>query len=311
LFPDGAAPAKLRVVSKQQRDGSWSAVGLTWRARAVGGSGLLVLLATAGCGGSLSYRSVENVADKLPIGQGVARVRLEIEDGTVGVDSGTDRVFDYRGGVRRAADTAQDLERLEQIPIQLTAAPDPADPTVLVVRGPVRDAASPAGVFAYELGIRLPPELEVEIRVRNNGDVTVANRQAKTRVETGRGDLRFPACSGGLWAETGRGNVIAFDHRGDLDLRTKVGDMQAFVVQADEKIRLVTGQGTIQCHVPPDLDFEVDARAEIGRAGAKGFGLTSEKVGEYGAVLTGVHGSGRTKIVLRTGSGHLSLAPHR
>lgn len=282
--------------------------GVLGRPVAPAGAGIL-LLAMAACGGGLSYRSVAELSGEVPIGQGVTRVRIEVQDGTIGVDSGTARVVEYRGGVRRAGDTAADLSRLEQIPLQLTASVDPADPSVLVVRGPMRDETGPEGVFAFELGIRVPPDVALELRILSNGDATVANRQAPTDVSTGRGDLRFPACSGGLRAKTGRGNVIVYDHRGDLDIVTKVGNMQAFVVEPGERIRLGTGEGTVQCHVPAGLDFELDARAETGKAVADGFGLESQSVGEYGAVLTGLRGTGRTKIVLRTGSGHLSLSP--
>ena len=238
-------------------------------------------------------------------------MRIELQDGTIGIDAGPAGALDYRGGVRRAADTAEELARLEQIPLELVASVDPKDPTVMVVRGPMRDETGPAGVFAFELGIHVPPDIPLEVRIRANGDITIANRRAATDAETGRGDLRFPACSGGLRARTGRGNVIAYEHRGDLDILTKVGDMQVFVPEPGERIRLVTGQGTVQCFVPVALDFELDARAETGRAAAKAFGLESETVGEYGAVLMGVRGTGRTKIVLRTGSGHLSLSPHK
>jgi len=272
---------------------------------------ILLCLATVACTGGLSHRSVAELAGELPVSQVVTRVRIELQDGTIGIDSGAAGVVDYRGGVRRAADSAEELARLEQIPLQLMAAPDPADPTVMVVRGPLRDEIGPASVFAFELGIHVPPGIALEVRILGNGNVTVANREAPTDVETGRGDLRFPGCRGGLRARTGRGNVIAFEHHGDIDILTKVGDMQAFVPEPGEHLRLVTGQGTVQCHVPAGLDFELDARAETGRAVAEAFDLKSEMVGEFGAVLTGVRGTGRTKIVLRTGSGHLSLSPHR
>ncbi|MBX3463674.1 MAG: hypothetical protein KF830_10910 [Planctomycetes bacterium] len=246
----------------------------------------------------------------MPIGQDIQRIRLEVADGTVGVAAGTERTFACRGGVRRAADSAADLARLERVSLAFLAAPDPAAPTTLVVRAPRRAADDPPGVFSLELGIHLPADLPLEVRIQGNGHVTVGNRLAETVVETGRGDLRFEACAGGVRARTGRGMVIAFEHRGDLDVVSKVGDMQAFVREPGERIRLATGQGTVQCHVPAEADFEVDARAETGRVG-NGFGLPSETVGRFGAVLAGVRGSGRTKIVLRTGSGHLSLSPHR
>ncbi|MDO8348983.1 MAG: hypothetical protein Q7T30_02015, partial [Planctomycetota bacterium] len=216
------------------------------------------------------------------------------------------RAIGYGGGVRRAADTAADLAILERIPVQLVAAPDPGDTTTLVVRGPALTDDLPRGIVGLELGLHIPADIPVEIRVEQSGHVTVVNRTTPLEVHTGRGDLRFERCGAAIKARTGRGNVIASDHRGDIDIRAAVGDMQVFVREPGTRIRLDTGQGTIQCYVPPTTGCRVDARAQIGRCGTS-FGFPVETVAKYGAAMVGERGDARTEIVLRTGSGHLSL----
>jgi hypothetical protein len=215
----------------------------------------------------------------------------------------------YGGGVRRAADTAEDLARIETIPLTLTAAVDPSSPSTLVVRAPSLPPGQP-GVLAVELGVRLPPSLRLEVEIAGSGHVTVAERTGPTQVATGRGDLRFEHCAGPLKARTGRGNVIVIDHRSDLDVHTMVGDMQAFVKEPGAQLRLVTGQGTVQCYVPHEAGFVVEARAAIGHI-KNAFGLPVETVQRYGAAMVGRHGDGRTQLVLNTGSGHLSLQAKR
>jgi len=246
------------------------------------------------------------MAGSIPISQSIRRVRVEIQNGTIGMDVHAERAVGYGGGVRRAANSADDLAALERIPVQITAAPDAEDETTLVVRGPSLADTDPLGILGLELGLRLPADLPVEIRVAQSGHVTVANRAAPLEVHTGRGDLRFEKCAGAIKARTGRGNVIVVDQRGDLDVRAAVGDMQAFVREPGQLIRLDTGQGTIQCYVPPATGCRVDARAQIGRCNTK-FGFPIETVQKYGAAMVGERGDGRTVIVLRTGSGHLSL----
>ena len=272
----------------------------------MGGLVLLGLLPLGACDGGLSHRSLAEFAGSLPIGAEVRRVRVEIQNGTVGIDVQDERAVKFGGGIRRAADTAAELEVLKAIATDLTAAIDPADPTTMVVRGARLDDAGQRGVIAYELGLHVPADLELEVVLANNGQVTVANRRAPLKVTTGRGDLRFQNCEGGVKAQTGRGNVIAFGAKGRIDIETMVGDMQVFVPEPGDLLRLRTGQGTIQCHIPPNTGFVCSARAQIGRAGSS-FGLTQEKTTEYGAAMTGQHGDGRTKIVLATGSGYLSL----
>ena len=117
-------------------------------------------------------------------------------------------------------------------------------------------------MIAYEGNIRVPAKLPLEIVVTDNGHVTLDDRNAFTKVRTRRGDLRFQACKGGIVANTGQGNVIAFDHEGDLDVRTGLGDMQVFIVKPGKQVTLSTGQGTVQCHVPKDIEFEVEAPVE-------------------------------------------------
>src|SRR5262245_17413252 len=97
---------------------------------------VLVVGSLPGCGGSLSHRSVAELATTLPIGQSIERVRIEIQNGTLGVDVNSERKVAVAGGVRRAADTAAELAQLEQIPIDFYVANDAAEPTTLVVRGP-------------------------------------------------------------------------------------------------------------------------------------------------------------------------------
>jgi hypothetical protein len=280
----------------------------------LGAVAIVIALVAWAWGGDLGHRSVAEASAVVPIGQDVDCVRIEVQNGTVNVDvllpGGPDRVVDYKVGVRRAADTAEQLRELEQIPFTLQTVVDPARPRTLVLRGPSLPSDATA-LLAVELAaVRLPSAIALEIAVQGNGHVTVGHRTGSTLVRTGRGDLRFEAVAGPVRGETGRGYVIAFDHRGDLDLSTKVGDVQAFVREPGTTLRLATGQGTVQCGVPETTGFEIDARAQIGRIGAD-FGLVATRVGEFGASLVGERGSKRTKVVLRTGSGHLAFKAKR
>ncbi len=255
--------------------------------------------------GGLGHRSVAEMADTVPIGQGVTGVRFEIESGTVNVAPGDERAAAYTLGVMRAADTAEDLARLEATAYALQVVPDLARPSILVLRGP-RMPPNTTGLLGLVLNVRLPKELELEVVVTGSGHITVGDRVARMDIATGRGDLRFEHCQCAIKAVTGRGYVIADGHRGDLNIETLNGDMQVFARQPGKLLQLVTGRGTVQCEVPENLDFVLDARAEEGRIGSA-FGLTSERVGTYGAVMVGQNGSGTTKVVLRTGKGHVAF----
>ena len=238
---------------------------------------------------------------------GTERVRLEVENGTIDIgvlEDGPARIA-YRGGVRRAADTAEDLEKIEAVPIELQVAPSSDDPKTLVIRAPHLPAGV-VGVVAFEAGVRVPADMPLEVVISRNGHVVMDHREAASKVTTARGDLRFQHCSGGVKARSGGGNVIAFDHRGDLDVRTGSGDMQAFITSPGNVLTLDTGKGTVQCHVPASLEFEVDARVEQGRI-SNDFGLEVRQVDEFGQAMTGRRGSAATRVILRTFSGYLQF----
>ncbi len=295
-------PSQLRPVAGRRGLGTLVALGVV-------GAFAIAVWVMLSVDGSLSHRSVAESSDKVTIGHDIECVRIEVQNGTVGVDVGSERAVAYSVGVGRAANTAQELAEIEQIPFQLVVVSDPARPRTLILRGPFLPAGN-SGLLRLELGIRIPAELALEIDVVANGHVTVGHRVGKTFAKTGRGDLRFEHCLGPVKAESGRGMVIAFDHEGDLDIHTHVGDMQAFVRRPGRVLRLVTGQGTVQCGVPENLEFDLDARAEVGRIGA-GFDLTGETIGDYGAALVAKRGAASTRVVLRTGSGHIAFKPKK
>lgn len=258
-------------------------------------------LALAGC----ANRSVAEFQGTLAIPPGTKTVRFEIDNGTIGLRAHTEATVAYAGGVRREGATAAALAAIEAVGLELSGAPDPKDPSVLVVRAPSVPPGTD-GMLAVELGIRLPASMAVDIAIAHNGHVSAAERTGPLTAATGRGDLRFEACEGAIRARTGRGNVIAYDHDGDLDVASGSGDMQVFVKKPGDLVRLITGEGTVQCFLPPLAGFRVDARAEVGKCGSS-FGIPVEHPSEFSASMAGRHGDGRTQVVMRTGKGHLAL----
>jgi hypothetical protein len=270
---------------------------------------VVLALATTACGGSLGHRSTIETSGSAAVVATVKRVRIELDNGTLGIDQRDERSVQWAGGVRRAADTAEGLKALEAVSPDFQVVADPSAPDTLVLRGPQLPTGA-TGLLGVEMGIHLPADLELEVRVTSSGHLTIMNRRAALRLDTGRGDLRVERCTGALRAKTGRGHVILQEHRGDVDVHAMVGDMQVFVREPGAQLRLVTGQGTIQCYIPSETPFDLDARAEVGRIGTT-FGLPVQTVGDYGAAVVGKQGAGSTKLVLRTGSGHLSLQSRR
>jgi|GEM_PF-3095123 len=264
-----------------------------------------VALTFAGC----AFRATDKVAGAFTVPPGVKLLRVEIENATLDVglplEGAPTAQITFKGGVRMdAADDAQ-LHELMLVEHGLVAALDPEDPTVFVVKGP-RTPSKVRGMIAYEGNLRVPASMPLEVVVANNGHVTMVGRRAACSVQTRRGDLRFEDCAGGIKATTGQGNVIAYDHRGDLDVRSQGGDMQVFVIEPGDRLTLSTGKGTVQCYVPKSIDCQVDARAEIGRIG-NDFGFEVKKPTAYSSAMIGSRGRPKTRVLLRTAAGHIAM----
>jgi Putative adhesin len=270
-------------------------------------SGLLLLPAC-------SHRSLAELKGEVALPPGARQVRILVQNGSVAVRAADERKIRYSGGIRRSGDTAEILALLQAVPNVLVAAADPADPAVLVVTAPGIPAETDVSqaVLGCEFTLFLPPEIELDLQVTGvsgssgSGHLVVSDRRADVRMSTGRGDMRLENCRGNARLRTGGGMSIVIGHEGNLDLKSSSGDIQAFVRRPADDVLLTTGQGNVQCHVPRGAGFRLDARTEMGKL-ANGFGLPMEKVQDYGGVMRGTHGDGRTRIVLRSASGHLSM----
>ena len=264
----------------------------------------LLALFTA-CTGGLGHRSMAPMQGELVIPAGVTQVRVEIQNGSIEVNQGKVGAVGYRGQVRRAADTAEQLQRFEGQGTELVAAESPSADT-LVLRGPSRPQGADMGVLAVELILEVPEGLAVSLIVSGSGNLSINDRSAAIELDCGRGDLRMKRTRGTAKLHSGRGNIIADDHSGDLDVNLDVGDMQVFVREPAARVRLVTGMGNVQCLVPPATQFRVEARTQTGKL-ANGFGLAMEREG-FSSWMVGQRGDGRTELVMHSGKGHLSLS---
>jgi hypothetical protein len=268
-------------------------------------------LVLAGCSNGLDYRAKDPVEAALPLPPGIGKLRLRAQTGIFEVVVREGPVVQVRG-VRKCAATAPELlQRLRQPAAAPVLTVDPSDAAIAVLSFPglPADPDLQVGLVAFEVQVAMPDKVSIDCQIEQAGQVTVDGRHADVTVKTGRGDLRVTACEGRCELLTGAGNTLVHDHRGDLFARAKAGEMQIWITEPGKDLRLVTGQGGVQCHIPADAGFRLDARTLEGKVSAKAFAIQGVQGEDYGAAMTGTHGDGKTEIVMRTGSGYLSLTP--
>lgn len=268
-----------------------------------------IFLAFSACGdGGFAIRDVRGVSGSLPVETSVRIIRVEADTGSYIVQGGTASEVAFDGVVRRAAQDEAGMQRLLQVDPTPRMERDPAHPDRLLLRMPglPPDASPLHSMLTFEVRFVLPDLVDVEVVVRGSGHLTAEDRRGSTRLDTARGDLRLARCHGSARLHTGKGTTIVFDHRGDLEVEAEVGEVQAFVPQPGERLTLATGLGNVMVFLPPEAGFRVDARALRGKI-ASAFGQVARRVQDYGAVLEGTHGDGRTSLVIRTGSGQVAV----
>ena len=276
-----------------------------------------LLLLTA-CGGALGERHLEPMQGEIALPEGVRTVRFEGATASFKVLSRDekgqpviDRKILYRGKLRLAADTPEQLHALRAVTARLEVAAGAGSADTLVVQAPsMPPGADPMhSVLGAEITVWLPAELSLELEARDGGYLEVEDRVGTVRMATGRGDLRLSRNRGDAVLRTGAGVTIVDRHEGNLEVQSKAGEVQAWVRKPGETLRIVTGKGNIQCLVPGETSLRADVRCEQGKI-ANGFGFPVERVLEFGAAMTGQRGDGRTEVVLRSGKGVLSLSHH-
>jgi hypothetical protein len=265
----------------------------------------MALAVLASCGGT--HRDIEKVAGRIPLPANVRSVRLAVGTGSFEVRTHTDPELRYEGLVRRAAGSEEDLQRLLSLR-QTVTVEAAAETGLLLVHPPDLPAGFEArdAMVASELAIWLPADVAVDIEVSGSGRLAAGERRAPVRLATHRGELSLSHCEGPAQLRTGSGATLVDWHRGDLAVEAAMGDIQAFVREPGSSIKLVTGLGNVMCFLPPDAGFEADVRTDKGKV-ANAFGLPVERVQDFGAAMSGRHGNGRTRIVMRSGGGLLAL----
>ena len=180
--------------------------------------------------------------------------------------------------------------RSKQVPDRLHGfAPSPGRRQgTLVLRGPAMPARAPTVVIAYEGNVRLAcrhaardPRLRtmatsrwIVARRRVACAPVAATSRCATAKAAGRGSYRpwIRHCARPYWAIWTYAPAVATSRRS--------------LPGPASRLTLDSGKGTLQCHVPDDLQCEVDARVQTGRIG-NDFDFEVRQVGEFGAAMVG------------------------
>lgn len=269
---------------------------------------VMALAAMAACGGPFSQRDARDASGSLPLAATTRSLCLLVDTGSFEVRTHSEGALRYQGVIRRAAGTEADLERLLGQEARVAASADAEDPTRLRLSLPTLPAGfdQQQAMVVCEFVIWLPADVAVDLETTGSGRLGAEERRAPVRLWTRRGDLRLARCQGPAVLHTGSGNTLVDNHRGDLEVDAAMGEIQALVREAGTSLKLVTGLGNVTCHLPPDAGFVADMRTDKGKV-ASAFGLASRRVQDFGAVMEGSHGNGRTRIVMRSGGGLLAL----
>ena len=267
---------------------------------------LVVGLALLSCDGHYRLRDAKRVSSTLLIPAATTEVRLEVPAGSVSIEPSPGNDIVYEAEVQRSADTAEDLETLKALEPGLRIVPGPQAGRMRVVA-----ATLPAGLdphttwLSYRMLVKIPKTLRVDL-VIGDGNASVIGMQSGAGVETGRGILLLKQCSGDSRMRSGKGDLTVDSHMGALDAETGAGKIVAFVDALGAKgLRLVSGSGGIQAHLPRESAFTLDMRAPEGKVDATWqFPIRREHGGVF---MSGTVGVGGPLVYIESLAGSVSL----
>jgi hypothetical protein len=258
------------------------------------------------CSGKFGHRLEERVQGEISLSEDLQGIQLEFFDGDISFQVGEPGVLSFSGSALMAADSAAQLDLLQQTAVGLT--PEGTENGIMLLRGP----RLPEGVdpdqsrVILRLVVRVPPHLALDVRARA-GNLAAIEMRAPVSLQVQQGMLHLKGVEGNGTLRGGYGDVIVDGHRGGLDVEIRSGKLFAWVLGLGPSgVRLVTGDGAIQARLPVEASFRLDAETEMGKA-ANEYGVPVVRNSETGATMNGPVGGGGPPVVLRTKQGRISL----
>lgn len=267
---------------------------------------ILTLVLVTSCDGHYGQRDAKQIDGVVSLPAGMTAVRITVPSGNVSVEPSADERISYEAEVQRSADTAEQLAALVAIEPRLRATTGTVPGQLEITGATLPKELDPRQAWiSYRMLVKVPKSLRVEL-VLGDGHGSIIGMQGGASIETGHGILLLKRCLGDARLRSGKGDLTIDSHRGGIDAETGTGKIVAFVDEVREKgVRLVSGNGGIQAHLPRDAAFTLDMRAPEGKLDAT-WQLPIKR--EHGGVfMAGAVGGGGPLVYIESLTGSVSL----
>lgn len=267
---------------------------------------LFLLVLVTSCRGHYAHRIEGRATGTVAVKPGTIRILLENHAGYLSVEPAADDRISFEAATLKAADTEAELAGLASIDLQLTEQPTERSGEMrLVVPGLPKGADQLTNQVVFKGVIRIPPSLALCARI-GLGQLSARGITGEIDLETGVGDVVLKNCRGNARLRTGKGQIIVDAHKGALDAETASGTMLVFVSELGQKgMRLVSGAGGIQAHLPRDAAFALDLRVYEGKYDCTWMFPVERRDG--GIFAKGVVGKGVVPVFISSRTGSVSL----
>ncbi len=156
--------------------------------------------------------------------------------------------------------------------------------------------------------LRVPQEVRAYVHT-GDGSVHIGNVHGPTRLSTGDGSIQAEGLDGRLEALTGDGSVKASGRFDEVQIHTKDGSV-TFNAAPGSKMaspwRLETGDGSVNAHVPADLDADLDVHTGDGSISLSDLTVTVSETQSRNN-LRGRMNRGGQSFAIKTGDGSITL----
>lgn len=275
------------------------------RRRLLAGGAAAALTSLAGCSGVTPFVGKRTEFDRTLTLDGATTLSVDALVGDVSV-VGEDREDVALHGVKQASSVGVDLSKLR---LEVRRDGDRLD-----VRGSY-DGEEPlfGGTPTMDLSLRVPRSVALERVETTIGGVDVRDVVGDVTVESGTGDVSLRDVDGTVAARSSTGDVSLRRVRAVGDVSASTGDLDLRVPAIDGDARFESSTGDVVAALSPGLDADLVARANTGDVSVEGLPLSVANAAEdYGSEsVTGTLGDGGPRLVVKTGTGDVSLSALR
>ncbi len=153
--------------------------------------------------------------------------------------------------------------------------------------------------------IKVPGDVVVDKIRTTNGSVKLEGTTGDSYVTSTNGSIEVDNADGIIELRTTNGNIRLYDVTGVKCATSTNGSIKVSLNELENDVDITTTNGSIEVHIPRDIDADIDFRTTNGRIKAGGLKMRIDEISKKR--INGEIGSGGNRLNVRTINGGITI----